>query len=295
MAKETKRKARTKPGPKSAPGTNVGIKAKAPREGGGQVQSLCRALSILNIIADDDHGMTMTDISQRAKLPLSTTHRLLTTLQHERYVRFDGEQSLWKMGVQAFIIGNAFVRSREIIATSRPFMMALMEKSGETTNLAVADQGECIYLAQVECRQMMRVQAKPGSRVPIHSSAVGKAIMAAMPEDKGRKFIQMREFERATDKTVIDQAKLFREIEEVRASGYARDDEEHCVGLRCVASVIYDEFGNPMAAVSLSGPMARVGDERFPVLGAMVMETAAEITAAMGGKMPAHMKRMLGK
>jgi len=163
MAKETKRKARTKPVPKGAPGA----KAKAPREGGWQVQSFCRALSILNIIADEDHGMTMTDISQRAKLPLSTTHRLLTTLQHERYVRFDGEQSLWKMGVQAFIIGNAFVRSREIIATSRPFMGGLMEKSGETTNLAVADQGECIYLAQVECRQMMRVQAKPGSRVPI--------------------------------------------------------------------------------------------------------------------------------
>jgi len=291
MAKEIKRKARTKPGPK----TTSGSPTKSPREGGGQVQSLCRALSILNIIADDDHGMTMTDISQRAKLPLSTTHRLLTTLQHERYVRFDGDQSLWKIGVQAFIIGNAFVRSREIIATSRPFMVALMEKSGETTNLAVADQGECIYLAQVECRQMMRVQAKPGSRVPIHSSAVGKAILAAMPEDKGRKFIQMREFERATDKTVIDQAKLFREIEEVRAAGYARDDEEHCIGLRCVASVIYDEFGEPMAAVSLSGPMARVGDERFPVLGSMVTQTAAEITAAMGGKIPSHVKGRLSK
>lgn len=291
MAKELKRKARTKPGSKTASGSP----AKPPREGGGQVQSLCRALSILNIIADDDHGMTMTDISQRAKLPLSTTHRLLTTLQHERYVRFDGDQSLWKMGVQAFIIGNAFVRSREIIATSRPFMAGLMEKSGETTNLAVADQGECIYLAQVECRQMMRVQAKPGSRVPIHSSAVGKAILAAMPEDKARKFIQMREFERATDKTVIDQAKLCREIEEVRAAGYARDDEEHCIGLRCVASVIYDEFGEPMAAVSLSGPMARVGDERFPVLGAMVTQTAAEITAAMGGKIPPRMKSSVCK
>jgi len=278
MAKEVRRKARIK------------TIAKKNGDSSGQVQSLCRALSILNVIAADDHGMTMTDISQRAALPMSTTHRLLTTLQHERYVRYDNDQSLWKMGVQAFIIGNAFVSSRDVIATSRPLMAALMEKSGETVNLAVIDQGECIYLAQVECRQMMRVQAKPGSRVPIHSSAVGKALLAAMPVEKAKKFIQMREFERATDNTVIDQKALCKEIEEVRDIGFAYDDEEHCIGLRCVASAIYDEFGEPIAAVSLSGPMARVGDERFPVLGDMVKECAAEITAAMGGVVPINKK-----
>lgn len=262
--------------------------AKKTRDNTGQVQSLCRALSILNVIAEEERGLTMTDIAQRSKLPLSTTHRLLTTLQHERYVRFDNEQSLWMMGVQAFIIGNAFVRSRDIIATSRPFMMDLMEKSGETVNLAVADQGECIYLAQVECRQMMRVQAKPGSRVPMHSSAVGKALLAAMPDEKARKFLAMRELTRGTDKTVVDLKALCKEIEEARKTGFARDDEEHCVGLRCVASVIYDEFGTPMAAVSLSGPLARIGDDRFPVLGTMVAETARQITAAMGGVAPAN-------
>ena len=260
--------------------------AKRPRENTGQVQSLCRALNILNVIADHETGLTMTDIAQRASLPLSTTHRLLTTLQHERYVRFDNEQSLWMMGVQAFIIGNAFVRSRDVIASSRPHMMDLMERSGETVNLAVPDQGECIYLTQVECRQMMRVQAKPGSRVPMHSSAVGKALLAAMPEEKARKFLAMRELERGTDKTVVDFKSLCRELDDVRANGYARDDEEHCVGLRCVASVIYDEFGHPLAAVSLSGPLARIGDERFPELGGMVKKTARAITAAMGGVVP---------
>jgi len=282
MTTAPKRKARTRPAASAAAAGTT----KKPRENSGQVQSLCRALSILNVIADEDRGMTMTDIAQRASFPLSTTHRLLTTLQHERYVRFDNEQSLWMMGVQAFIIGNAFVRSRDIIATSRPHMIGLMEKSGETVNLAVADQGECIYLAQVECRQMMRVQAKPGSRVPMHSSAVGKALLSAMPEAKARKFLFMRELERGTDKTVVDLKALCTEIEAVRRDGYAFDDEEHCIGLRCVASVIYDEFGEPMAAVSLSGPLARISDEHFPVLGAMVKETAHAITTAMGGVVP---------
>lgn len=252
----------------------------------GQVQSLCRALSILNLIADSDTGLTMTSISQHANLPMSTTHRLLTTMQHERYVRYDNDLSLWNIGVQAFVIGNSFVQSRDIIATARPIMASLMEKSGETTNLAVADHGECIYLAQVECRQIMRVQAKPGSRVPIHSSAVGKALLSAMPDDKVKIYIQMREFERATDNTVIDQRALYREIETARQNGYGQDDEEHCVGLRCVASTIFDEFGEPIAAISLSGPMARISDERFPVLGLMVADAAMEITAAMGGIMP---------
>lgn len=274
MIKQTKRKARIK-----KPPTNK-------VESSGQVQSLCRALSILNVIAEDEAGMTMTEISDCTSLPMSTTHRLLTTLQHERYVRYDTQQSLWKMGVQAFIIGNAFERSRDIIATSRPYMKTLMEQSGETTNLAVADQGECIYLAQVECRQMMRVQAKPGSRVPFHSSAVGKALLAGMDEVKAKKFIQMREFERATDNTVIDQHALCKEVGEARKNGYARDDEEHCVGLRCVASAIYDEEGVPIAAVSLSGPRARIGDDQFPVLGRMVKETAAHITVELGGMVP---------
>ena len=283
MSKPPKRKARTRP----IANTDTNSLAKKPRENTGQVQSLCRALSILNVIADEDRGLTMTDIAQRAGLPLSTTHRLLTTLQHERYVRFDNEQSQWMMGVQAFIIGNAFVHSRDIIATSRPFMTALMEKSGETVNLAVADQGECIYLAQIECRQMMRVQAKPGSRVPMHSSAVGKALLSAMPDEKARKFLAMRELERGTDKTVVNLKALCTEIDGVRANEFGFDDQEHCVGLRCVASVIYDEFGEPMAAVSLSGPLARIGDDRFPILGSMVKETAHAITAAMGGIVPA--------
>jgi IclR family acetate operon transcriptional repressor len=154
MARQVKGTAKTKSGTKKSNDIH------------GQVQSLCRALSILNLIADSDNGMTMTTISQQANLPMSTTHRLLTTMQHERYVRYDNDLSLWTIGVQAFVIGNSFVRSRDIIATARPFMASLMEKSGETTNLAVADHGECIYLAQVECRQIMRVQAKPGSRVP---------------------------------------------------------------------------------------------------------------------------------
>ena len=163
-----------------------------------------------------------------------------------------------------------------------------MEESGETVNLAVEDQGEAVYLAQVECRQMMRAIAKPGGRVPLHCSGVGKALLAALPEAEVGKILQRRGLPRATAKTLDSPLKLRGELERIRQGGYAFDDEENAVGLRCVAAVIHDEHGHPLAGLSLSGPMARITDARVPLLGAMVIKAADEITAALGGSAPAR-------
>ena len=201
-------------------------------------------------------------------------------------MRFDSERSAWQVGVQAFIVGNAFVRARDFVAMARPFMRRLMEESGETVNLAVEDQGEAIFLAQVECRAMMRALGTPGSRVPLHCSGVGKALLSAIDEAQVAKALQRHGLQRVTDKTIDTPAKLRAELERVRADGYAFDDEEHAVGLRCVASVIYNEHSEPLAGVSLSGPTARVTDTRVPVLGALVAKVAHEITTALGGVSP---------
>lgn len=262
-------------------------KVAAPgRARSGQVQSLVRAISILNALSEEEQGLTLTDLAQTVGLAPSTAHRLLTTLQDQRFVRFDLERNVWLIGVQAFVVGNAFVRSRDVIAMARLHMRRLMEESGETVNLAVEDQGEAIYLSQVECRQMMRAIAKPGGRVLLHCSGVGKALLAAMPDAEVGKILQRRGLPRAADKTIDTPAKLREELQKIRGQGYAFDDEENAVGLRCVAAVIRDEFGHPLAGLSLSGPMARITDERVPLLGAMVIRAAADITAELGGSQP---------
>ena len=258
----------------------------AARPRSGQVQSLARAISILNGLAEEEYGLTLTDLAQKVGLAPSTAHRLLTTLQEQRFVRFDLERNVWLIGVQAFVVGNAFVRSRDVIAIARLHMRHLMEESGETVNLAVEDQGEAIYLAQVECRQMMRAIAKPGGRVLLHCSGVGKALMAAMPDAEVSKILQRRGLPRTTEKTIDAPAKLRDELQQIRGRGYAFDDEENAIGLRCVAAVIHDEYGHPLAGLSLSGPMARITDERVPLLGAMVIKAASEITAELGGAVP---------
>ncbi len=251
-----------------------------------QVQSLVRALTLVNRLAAADEGITLTEVAQQVGLSPSTAHRLLTTLEQERYVHFDAERRLWSVGVQAFVAGSAFLKTRSLVGTARPHMRALMEESEETVNLAVEDQAEAIYLSQVECRQMMRAFARPGGRVPLHCSGVGKALLSAMPDGDLAKILHRQGLSRVTVKTINTTAALRGDLAQARARGYAIDDEEHAVGMRCVAAVVFNEGAEPVAAVSLSGPMARIPDERIPLLGDLVRRRADAITVQLGGLLP---------
>jgi IclR family acetate operon transcriptional repressor len=258
--------------------------AVAVRNGGDQVQSLARALTLLNRIAESSgEGASLTELAQQVGLPASTAHRLLTTLEQERYVRFDPEGRLWSVGVQAFVTGCTFTKSRSLVSLARPHMRNLMEESGETVNLGVMDEGQAVYLSQVECRQMMRAFARPGSRVPLHCSAIGKAILSATPDKTLSKILHQRGMPCLTVKTITSPAALRGNLEHIRATGYAVDDEEHAVGLRCIAAPIFDETGDVIAAISASGPTARISEERMLQLGAMVAQAARGISSDMGG------------
>ncbi|GLQ05403.1 IclR family transcriptional regulator [Sneathiella chinensis] len=258
----------------------------APKSRSGQVQSLTRALSVLNVIADNSPGLTLTGIARKLGLAPSTTHRLLTTLQEERYVQYDRDSSHWQIGLQAFVAGNGFLSSRDLVSVARPFMRRMMEKSGETINLAIPDGDHVIYLAQVESREMMRVYSKPGKRVPLHCSGVGKAILMTMTDADIDRIASTEGLARLTDKTITDPDQLKQHLAGCRPLGFALDDEEHAVGLRCVASVIYDEYAEPMAAVSISGPAARISTAQLQEIGETTRFFAGEITTALGGQPP---------
>lgn len=252
----------------------------------GQVQVLSRALAILNRLAAADGGMSLTEIAKAAALAPSTAHRILTSMQAERFVRYDAETRGWTVGVQAFMAGAAFLKTRNVAQMARAPMRSLMERSGETVNLALEDQGAAVYVAQIECREMMRSFARLGARVPLHCSGVGKALLAAMDEAGFAAFARKRTLVPATKHSLKTASALRADIERTRLRGYALDDEEHAVGLRCVAAAVYDEQGRAACAVSLSGPKARIADARVAELGTLVAETARMITAEIGGRMP---------
>jgi IclR family acetate operon transcriptional repressor len=274
------------PGPDAARQEDFRVASKESLRASGQVQSLSRALKLLNALSHHAQGLSLSEVAHHVGLPNSTAHRLLTTLQNERFVRFEADRSAWLIGVQAFRVGSAFVRSRDLVTIARPYMRRLMEQSGETVNLAIADRNEVIYLAQVETQKMMRAIAGPGGRASVHCSGVGKALLAFSAADTVDKTLAQVQFHRETTSTLVSVAELRRDLARIAERGYAIDNEENAIGLRCVAAVIFDEHGGPLAALSVSGPTARLTDQRIPTLGQAVARIAAEVTTELGGHGP---------
>ncbi len=252
----------------------------------GSVQSVDRALHILEILAEDEEGYRLTDLSDRCGLPPSTVHRLLTTMAERRFVQYDNSDGLWHVGRQSYTVGATFVRRRNYVAHTLPFLRRLRDQTRETVNLAVADSGQIIILTQIESREIVRAITRPGGRATITSSSLGKAILAHYANDEISEIIRKFGMPLVTPNSIIRSSDLRDELKRVRAQGYALDNEEAAIGLRCVAAAIYDDTGEPIAAISASGPTARISSERQASLGPIVAEVAAQITDALGGRLP---------
>ncbi|WP_315777591.1 MULTISPECIES: IclR family transcriptional regulator [unclassified Bradyrhizobium] len=258
--------------------------AAEPRDGG--VQSVGRALQILEILAEDDEGYRLSDLAVRAGLSTSTVHRLLTTLEKRRFVQFDRMESKWHVGAQSFAVGATFTRRRNFVALAIPYLRRLRDQSRETANLAVVDDESLMVLMRLDSREIMRSLTKVGGRLAMVASGMGKAVLATYSDDDVNGIIHRQGMPRLTEKSIIRASDLFRELETVRRQGYAVDDEEARIGLRCIAAVVHDSCREPLAAISVSGLASRLTDERVAVIGAMVRDVAAELTAALGGVTP---------
>ena len=250
------------------------------------VQSVDRALSIIETLAEDDEGYRLSDLAIRTGLSTSTVHRLLATLENRRFVQFDRSQSKWHVGARCFTVGATFARRRNFAAQAIAYLRKLRDLTRETANLAVVDDEFIVVLTRMESREIMRSLTRLGGRVAMVASGVGKAVLATYSNEDVSAIIHHHGMPRLTEKSIVRPGELFKELEKIRRQGYAVDDEEACMGLRCVAAVVYNDCAEPLAAISVSGMTGRLTDERLPQLGHTVREVAAELTAALGGVMP---------
>ena len=255
-----------------------------PKDGG--VQSVDRALLIIETLAEDDEGYRLTDLAVRTGLSPSTVHRLLTTLEKRRFVQFDRGESTWHIGAQSFAVGSTFVWRRNFVTQALPYLRKLRDQTRETANLAVVDHGAMVVLTRVESREIMRSVTKAGGRVPMVASGLGKALLATYSEQDVFAIIQRDGMPRLTSKSIVRAGELCKSLHDIRRQGYSVDDEEALIGLRCVSAVVYDDCSEPLAAISVSGKASRVSHDRLPVLGKLVQEVAAELTKALSGAMP---------
>ncbi|HET7124234.1 MAG TPA: IclR family transcriptional regulator C-terminal domain-containing protein [Bradyrhizobium sp.] len=263
---------------------------KSPADNGskdGGVQSVDRALLIIETLAEDDEGYRLSDLSVRTGLSTSTVHRLLATLEKRRFVQFDRYESKWHVGAQSFAVGATFARRRNFVAQAMPYLRKLRDQTRETANLAVVDDESIIVLTRMESREIMRSLTKVGGRVAMVASGVGKAVLATYSDEDVNAIIHRQGMPRSTEKSIVRPSELFKELHAIRRQGYAVDDEEARIGLRCVAAVVYNDCSEPLAAISVSGMTSRLTDDRLPAIGRTVRGIAAELTAAIGGVMPA--------
>jgi len=251
----------------------------------GSIQALDRGLALLQLIAEAD-GLTLTDLAQRSGLAPSTVHRLLFTLEAHRFAMHDEERGLWLIGVDAFKTGTAFLRNRRLAGMGREVMRELMEQTGETINLGIEDNGEVVFISQIESHNTLRAFFRAGTRSLMHASGVGKALLAGFPEARVKQILYAKGLQRFTDKTRVDPTELFAELTESRERGWAIDDEERTPGMRCIAAPIYNELGETIAAVSISGPTVRLTSQRLGEFGPLVMRAADQITSSIGGVAP---------
>lgn len=248
------------------------------------VQSLDRSLHILKVLAEGE-GLSLTELAEAADQSPATVYRVLSTFQLHGFVELDEPRQLWFVGAEAFRIGSAFLGRTSLVERGRPVLRELMVATGETANLAIADGGQVVFVSQVETPLPIRAFFRPGTRSAIHASGIGKALMAHFPPERVAAILAAG-LPALSPRTITDPGALRAALAAIRARGWAADDEEHTEGMRCIAAAIFNEHGEPVAGLSISGPAARVTADRDAELGAVVHAAAARVTAAIGGNAP---------
>ncbi len=254
-----------------------------PKDLNGRVQSVDRAMLLLEVLGEENRGQRLTDLARRTGLSLTTVHRLLTTLEQRHFVQFSLRDNLWHVGRQAYVVGSAFVRDRHFVTPALPFLRRLRDLTRETANLGVVDNGEIILVNQVESREIARSISGIGGRTPMTASGMGKAILSCYSHEEVSSVVEVNGMRKVTSQTITTREDLDDELQLARDNGYSIDNEEFLPGLRCVAAPVYDSQHEVVCAISVSGLPNRMRPERMPALGRLVAQTAAELTAALSG------------
>lgn len=243
------------------------------------VQSLDRAFSILEVMADAEGTIGLSQLADRAELPLATIHRIVRTLVDLGYVRQEDNRQ-YSLGPRLMRLADA--SSKRLGRLAQPYLTEAVSHIGETVNLAVLEGDEIVYVAQAQpSTNLMRMFTEVGRRVLPHNTAVGKAILAERDPEQVRALLTRTGMPKRTDATLTTPAALLAELTDIRARGYALDEGEQEIGVRCVA-VVVPGAPRPMA-LSTSGPEPRMGDaviaEAVPVLRSAAERLSAELNA----------------
>jgi len=258
-----------------------------PKRARRSVQSVDRALDLLEALVAAEGEVAITALATRTGLHVSTVHRLLATLLRRGYVRQNPETSRYYAGAKLATLSEGRSRFGELRLRARPLLRSLTEATRETANLVVLDDLQAVYIETMPSPQVVRLFTAVGNRTPLHATGAGKALLANLPVARRDSLLERLDLRGYTARTIVDRAVLRRTLDDVREKGYALDDEEYDEGVRCVAVAVVTANGrdganaSPIAALSISAPASRLSRQRCAELAPVLRRAAAELAEAL--------------
>jgi len=246
------------------------------------IGSVQRAIDILGLFDEGTGQLGITEISEALALHKSTAAGLVYTLEHNRYLEQDPVSRKYRLGFKLVERASTLLSQLDVRAAALPHLHALRDWCDETVNLAIRDGGEIIYVERLASRQALGMRTPVGSRAPMHCTALGKALLSALPPADTDRYVMRYGLPAVTPQSITERDRFVGEIETARERGYSVDDEENKPGVRCVAAPIVDHQGQPVAAVSISAPAHRLPAAAEPRYGAEVKAAADAISRRLG-------------
>ena len=246
------------------------------------IKVLDKSLSVLELLLQQGSAMNMIELSEKLGLYPSNIHRILDTLKYRGYVEQDSHTQKYQLGLKTLELGMAKLHQMDLVKEATPYLKELVNQCNETVHLGVLEEREVMYLAKEESSQTIRMISYVGKRAPLYCTALGKVLLAYIPEEERKKILGEKMLPRLTENTITDKRELEKELDKVKEQGFALDREENEKDVRCIAAPIRNYQGEVIAAISISSPIFRIDKNIQNNLKGTLLETSKKISKRLG-------------
>jgi IclR family KDG regulon transcriptional repressor len=252
------------------------------------VKSVVRTMRLLESLSSLER-IGVTDLAKRVGMNKSTAYRFLNSLKELGYVSQDDDSEQYSLTLKLFEIGNPVLDRMELWREAQQEMKGLSLLSEETIHLAILEANKLVYLGKIDSPHTLRVSmgSRVGQSAPMYCTGLGKALLANIPAVHVSRILKKEKIVAFTEKTIIKRTALDKELAQIRRAGYAIDNEEHELGVSCIAAPIRDNRGEVVAAISISMPSIRLTKKSLHRFRELVVEAAAQVSYRLGYKLPA--------
>ncbi|MBI9015585.1 MAG: IclR family transcriptional regulator [Clostridiales bacterium] len=246
------------------------------------VQSVDRSLELLTVLSNYPRGISIGDLSKNVNLAKSTVHRLLNTLVYKGFVKQNDIDNSYKLTFRLFELGSSIMKDNPLKDAAHLYLEELRNKTGEVVHLVVPDEASIIYIDKFDTNQTIRMHSTIGKRSAMYCTSVGKAILSTYSDERIKELWNQSEINKLTEYTITDFDSFMDEIEKIRKLGYAEDNQENELQVRCFGAAIKDYSKETIGAISISTPMIRLTEEKIELFKMLVIEYSQRISKELG-------------